>query len=210
DGVGFAQQLLIDALQDELQLAGTDHRALGLRRDRQRNAERPAAIEALVEQAVAAPVVPEQLRVRAPPVVKHHQQRLLRVPAQLCPHDARQAIEREPQIDRRGGHPDRRWQLERHRLHLRPGPRTRAPKSCSSSAPATGARTRSRWPATVVNSHRPGVSPDPTSPQPTPAPAWAPLPLTAVLPASEVATATSPKSSPPLLARLRTARRSGR
>jgi hypothetical protein len=53
DGVGFAQQLLIDALQDELQLAGTDHHALGLRRDRQRNAERPAAIEALVEQAVA-------------------------------------------------------------------------------------------------------------------------------------------------------------
>src|SRR5690606_41917160 len=55
-----------------------------------------------------------------------------------------------------------------------------------------------------------GYRPTPSSPQPTPAPAWAPLPLTAVLPASEVATATSPKSSPPLLARLRTARRSGR
>jgi hypothetical protein len=54
----LAKQLVIDAIQDQLQLARADNDAAGTRRNRHWNAKCPAPIEPLVEQAIAAPVMP--------------------------------------------------------------------------------------------------------------------------------------------------------
>jgi hypothetical protein len=83
----LAKQLVIDTIQDQLQLARADDDTASTCRNRERNAKCPAPIEQLVEQAIAAPVMPQQLRVRTPAVVEHYEQRLLGVPSELSAQD---------------------------------------------------------------------------------------------------------------------------
>lgn len=98
-----AEQRAVQAFEDELELAGGDLDALSVGGHGERHTV-SAAIEALVEDAVAGPVVPEQLHVREPCIVKEEGLSGTRVGAEDIAHEAREAIEGEVKVDgARGG-----------------------------------------------------------------------------------------------------------
>jgi hypothetical protein len=81
----------IDAFQKQIQLARTDLHVLRVGRNGERNAVR-TSVEACVEKAVAAPIMPEEFQVRTATIMENIYGIGPRILAELLPDEPRETI----------------------------------------------------------------------------------------------------------------------